>query len=101
MQIDFHDLRMNGSPALLRALAQIETALKKLDAAQAQQEEAIIELQYLWSEEIMRQLFTPPATPPAAGIELAAIEDRPPNTPAATELTYRELDAFLHPGEWG
>lgn len=49
MQLDWHDLKTNGCPALLRALKQIETTL-------TQQEEDIAELQYLVSEEIIERL---------------------------------------------
>ena len=49
MQLDWHDLRINGSPALMQALKQIETAL-------TQQEQDITELQYLLSEELILRL---------------------------------------------
>ena len=44
MQLDWHDLKTNGCPALLRALKQIEIAL-------AQQDADIAELQCLVSED--------------------------------------------------
>lgn len=46
MQLDWHDLKTNGCPALFRVLKQIETAL-------TQQQQDILELQYLMSEELM------------------------------------------------
>ena len=55
MQLDWHDLKTNGCPALLRALKQIEIAL-------AQQDAEIAELQRLVSETIMADL-TQPAAP--------------------------------------
>lgn len=52
MQLDWHDLRTNGCPALLRALKQIEAAL-------TQQEQKTADLQYLVSEELMISLAPP------------------------------------------
>lgn len=52
MQLDWHDLKTNGCPALLRALKQIETTM-------TQQEEDITELKYLVSEELMARLAKP------------------------------------------
>lgn len=46
MQLDWQDLKINGCPALWRALKQIETTL-------TQQEQATAELQYLVSEELL------------------------------------------------
>ena len=73
MQLDWHDLRTNGCPALLRALKQIEHALaeqsqllsvaekqdKLILAAQLQQGADITDLQYLISEEIMARIAPP------------------------------------------
>jgi hypothetical protein len=73
MQLDWHDLRTNGCPALFRALKQIEHALaeqsqllsvaEKQDqlilAAQLQQGADITDLQYLISEEIMARIAPP------------------------------------------
>lgn len=84
--LDWHDLRFNGAPAVIRALEQLqkfvnsqETKLNLLDhqlhEAQAQQETAIQELQYLWSEEIIDILSVPPLgpiTPSEVVAELAA-----------------------------
>jgi hypothetical protein len=73
MQLDWHELRTNGCPALLRALKQIEHALgeqsqllsvaEKQDqlilAAQLQQGADITDLQCLISEEIMARIAPP------------------------------------------
>jgi hypothetical protein len=73
MQLDWHELRTNGCPALLRALKQIEHALaeqsqllsvaekqdKLILAAQLQQGADITDLQYLISEEIMARIAPP------------------------------------------
>ena len=69
MQLDWHDLKTNGSPALLRALKHIETTL-------TQQEADIAELQHLVSEDLMADL-TQPAAPQSArsSRERQVIED--------------------------
>jgi uncharacterized coiled-coil protein SlyX len=59
MQLDWHDLRTNGCPALLRALKLIETALTEQETRLSQQRQDITELQYLISEEIMTSLAPP------------------------------------------
>lgn len=73
MQLDWHDLKINGCPAIMRALKQIEAILteqekllsvaekqdKLIIAAQLQQEQDIEELQYLLSEEIMASMAHP------------------------------------------
>lgn len=81
MQLDWHDLKTNGSPALLRTLKQIQTAL-------TQQEQEISELQYLLSEEIMASLASP-----SERREVIAdlghgwrIERQPQSTPVATTI---------------
>jgi hypothetical protein len=65
MQLDWHDLKTNGSPALLRTLQLIETIL-------TQQEAAIAELQYLWSEVIITQQL---AARPAPSTLSGAVKD--------------------------
>ena len=105
MQLDWHDLKTNGCPALLRALKQIETTLNEqehrfsqaekareiLTTCQNRQEQALTDLQYLLSEEIMRQLLDQPsvsATPSTIVADLGSgwrIERRPANDhPAIT-----------------
>ena len=54
MKLDWHDLKTNGCPALLRALKQIEDIV-------TQQAREITDLQYLVSEEIMIDLAQPDA----------------------------------------
>lgn len=56
MQLDFHDLRTNSGPALLRALKQIETAMTAQEARLSQAETDIADLQYLLSEELIARL---------------------------------------------
>jgi hypothetical protein len=56
MQLDWHDLKTNGCPALLRALKLIETILTQQDAQLSQAETDIAELQYLLSEELIARL---------------------------------------------
>lgn len=56
MQLDWHDLKINGCPAIFRALKTIEETLQR-------QQSAITELQQLVSEEIMGQLLAPPPAP--------------------------------------
>jgi len=85
MQLDWHDLRTNGCPALLRALKQIETTLM-------QQEQDIAELQYLVSEELLIGLAQPAELREVVE-ELGAgwrIERQPQSTPAAT--TVEDID---------
>lgn len=104
MQLDWHDLKTNGSPALLRTLKQIEITL-------TQQEKAIAELQYLVSEEIIISL-TPPAELREIIEELGngwRIERQPASLnasaatsapPAATMMAGTPGDSWLSGPDW-
>jgi hypothetical protein len=95
MQLDWHDLRTNGCPTLLRALKLIETVL-------TEQEQDITELQYLISEEIMAGLTTP--------AELREVVEKrghgwrticqPSDTPAATTTVGVPGDTWLPGPDW-
>lgn len=63
--LDWNDLKINGCPAIFRALKTIEETLQR-------QESAITELQQLVSEQIMGQLLAPP---PAPATPYAVVED--------------------------
>jgi hypothetical protein len=93
MQLDWHDLRTNGCPALLRALKLIETALTQQEARLSQQRENITELQYLISEEIMVTLTDAPKKPQLLPRQREVVAElgsgwqivrQPSDTPAAT-----------------
>ncbi len=131
MQLDFQDLQLNGFLSLLRALEEIQTAVDRLNAIVGATAEEIAELQYLWSEKLMAQLLAPPPAPATLSKVVADPEQplgRPPNIQAATvdepsaswqpagrvqcvhspgypadesEISAHEIDAFLHPGDWG
>lgn len=84
MTVDWGDLKLNGMPALLRALEQFdkrqtqqEVQLKLLAYQVSQLEERAAELEFLWSEEIGRRLIPPgngtePAMPAEGEMELGA-----------------------------
>jgi hypothetical protein len=76
MQLDWHDLRTNGCPALLRALKKIETAL-------TQQAQDIRVLQYEHGGRMERQQPAPNAN--------AATSDPPARTDTAT-ITVENID---------
>ena len=82
MQLDYHDLKTNGCPALLRALQQIETVL-------TQQEQNITELQALVSGEMIAGLVKPTELREVVA-ELGAgwrIERQPGSNQDTTEMT--------------
>jgi hypothetical protein len=62
--VDWHDLHLNGMPAVHRAISRLQKAQERLELAQrAEMRELsaqVAQLEYLWSEEIMAHL-TPPA----------------------------------------
>jgi len=63
--LDWHDLKIDGCPAFLRALKTIEDTLQ-------QQQDAITEL-HLLSEEIMRPVSAPPPAPPTPSAVVAEL----------------------------
>jgi len=96
MQLDWHDLKINGYPALLRALKQIEDIV-------TQQAREITELQYLISEEIMADLAQPPAELRAIVEELGAgwqIVRQPSDTRGATTTVGGPGDTWLTGPDW-
>lgn len=73
--VDWHDLHLNGMPAVHRTIARLEKALARLETAQraaiAELDERIAELEYLKSEEIIDRL-APPSELRAVVAELGA-----------------------------
>lgn len=61
--VDWHDMHLNGMPAVHRAIARLQKAQERAEAAHRAEicalTERVAELEYLWSEEIMRQLAPP------------------------------------------
>jgi hypothetical protein len=59
--VDWHDMHLNGMPAVHRAIARLQKAQERAEAAHRAEicelRARVAELEYLWSEEIMRQLL--------------------------------------------
>jgi len=71
--VDWHDLHLNGMPAVHRAISRLQKTQERLEvsfkAALNDLTERVEQLEYLWSEEIMANL-APPAELRAVVAEL-------------------------------
>lgn len=61
--VDWHDMHLNGMPAVHRAIARLQKAQERAEAAHRAEigelQARVAELEYLWSEEIMTNLAPP------------------------------------------
>lgn len=61
--VDWHDLHLNGMPAVHRAISRLQKAQERAEAAHRAEicelRDRVAELEYLWSEEIVANMASP------------------------------------------